>query len=94
MQIAGDHFLTGTGFTGNENAHIFVSHLLHQLTHLLDFPAGSHQAAEQLYATLLAALLVAAELIPIDLRPVQGVHELGVVQRPLHPCDHSRRIIL
>ena len=71
MQVTGDHFLAGTGFTGDQNADVFISHLLHQLAHLLNLATGAHQTAEQLNTPLLPPLLAATELVVVDLGPVE-----------------------
>jgi len=71
MQVPRNHFLAGTGLTSNENAHLLVRHLRHQLAHMSDTAAGSHQAPEQLHFPLLATLQSVRVLLPVDLRPVE-----------------------
>ncbi len=85
VQIPGDDFLARAGLPRNKDTDLFIRHLRHELTHMLHPPARAHKAAEQLDLPLLATLAVLGVLLPIDLRPIQGIDKLGVIQRPADP---------
>ena len=84
MQIARNHFFTGTGFTLNHHADVFIRNLHNQFTDMLNLTAGAHQTAEELYLSALSATAVMRILFAIYLAAMQAVEQFVVARRHLH----------
>ena len=78
MQVTGDHFFAGAGFTLNQNTDVFIGYLHDEFTHGLNVTAGTDQAAEQLNFTAFAARTALIVLFTINLTTVQTVEHLVV----------------
>jgi len=81
MQITCNHFLAGPGLAKDQHAGIGIGHLLHHLTHMLNRPTGTDQAAEQVGFTMTAALAGLIVHLAIDLGTVQGIKQFAVAGR-------------